>query len=140
MLRAKELSRSLKRVSEKDDDTTLQNILLIDDDGAILGAANPTDSRDEHCSAVLASIYNEYKAAEKCMAPGDGCLKTVIFNTESSKVVVRELFEEKDQIEHRILLAVLGEKDGDGMLLQRKLEVARVNLQCLREIFLVPSG
>lgn len=61
MLRAQELSKTLRKVCEDGKEEGLVNILMMDDDGAILGAANPTDTSEEHCSAVLASIYNEYR-------------------------------------------------------------------------------
>eukprot|EP00392_Amoebophrya_sp_AT5.2_P006890 g6902.t1 len=93
MLRAQELSKTLRKVCEDGKEEGLLNILMMDDDGAILGAANPTDTSEEHCSAVLASIYNEYRAAEKCIST-EGCLRTVLFNTENGKVAVRELFDD----------------------------------------------
>lgn len=45
----------------------LTNVMLVDDEGSLLGAAKSPDSmgsKNDHlsyCSAVLASVYNEYK-------------------------------------------------------------------------------
>lgn len=48
-------------------------------------------------------------------------------------MAVRELFD--DDGEQRVLLCVLGNVTSDGMVLQKKLEILRVNLQCLCKIF-----
>ncbi|CAD7942780.1 unnamed protein product [Amoebophrya sp. A25] len=139
MLRAQELSKALRRVCDEGEDSSqLQNILLVDDEGSILGAAHTKDeggSRDEHLtysSAVLASIYNEYRAAEKSIST-QGSLRVLVFDTEEAKVAVREIFD--DAPETRVLLCVWGKPDADPRVLQKLVEVLKVNLQALKQVF-----
>ena len=60
MLRVKELTSVLERAC---DEPGIINIMIVNEEGALVATAKHDDEERSltYCSAVLASIYNEYK-------------------------------------------------------------------------------
>jgi len=125
MLRAKALTQALQLCVGDG----ITNAMLVNDEGNVLAAADLTEH--ETVAAVLASVYNEYKAAEKCVDSGSSTLQSMLFDCENARVACQEL---TGQEESKVLIAVIGCKTTELGIIWNKLALIRHNLQPLEEV------
>jgi len=141
MLKAKQLSATLARAVS--DGVT--NVMLINEEGAMIAAAHSGEV-DQTISAVLASIYNEYKAAEKCVdtrgaqgaSPGSNTLRSMLFDCATARVACGSFMRENDAEDSEANIAILcvcGTKDTPYGILFNKLALVKNNLKCLEDFF-----
>lgn len=102
MFRSKEVEEVLRKALA--DGVT--NAMLMNDDGLIV-AARAEDS-DHTVSAVLASIFNEYREAERFVDPGtDSSLTSILFDCASARVACTSLV--RCGVDREILLCICGD-------------------------------
>mmetsp|Transcript_28217 Transcript_28217/g.49288 ORF Transcript_28217/g.49288 Transcript_28217/m.49288 type:complete len:139 (+) Transcript_28217:89-505(+) len=134
MLKVKELEASLRRALS--DGVT--NVLLINDEGALIAAARSADE-DQTVSAVLASIYNEYRVAERMVEPGaNSVLQSMLFDCANARVACTSFVQGAE--DSQILLCVCGNKQTHYGILWNKLDLVKGSLKCLEPIFAVMTG
>eukprot|EP00401_Gymnodinium_catenatum_P082050 CAMPEP_0117544728 /NCGR_PEP_ID=MMETSP0784-20121206/45725_1 /TAXON_ID=39447 /ORGANISM="" /LENGTH=135 /DNA_ID=CAMNT_0005341545 /DNA_START=81 /DNA_END=488 /DNA_ORIENTATION=- len=127
MLRNKELEATLSRDG-------ITNIMLVSDDGSLIAAAR-SEEIDHTVSAVLASIYNEYKVVERFVHPPDPSkLRSILFDCATARVACTSLVQSTEVTQ--IFLCVCGDRNTQYSILWAKLEFLRDGLKCLERAFL----
>mmetsp|Transcript_95686 Transcript_95686/g.265711 ORF Transcript_95686/g.265711 Transcript_95686/m.265711 type:complete len:142 (-) Transcript_95686:187-612(-) len=133
MFRAKEVEEVLKNAMA--DGVT--NAMLMNDEGALIAAAR-SEEMDHTVSAVLASIYNEYREAERFVDPAtNSSLSSILFDCAKARVACTSLV--RCGVDREILLCVCGEEATQYGMLWNKLNLLKKSLECLGPIF-IPSG
>mmetsp|Transcript_83267 Transcript_83267/g.235922 ORF Transcript_83267/g.235922 Transcript_83267/m.235922 type:complete len:139 (+) Transcript_83267:44-460(+) len=129
MLRVKEVEATLARAMT--DGVT--NAMLVSDEGALIAAAR-SEELDHTVSAVLASVYNEYKVAERFVDPGSpSTMQSILFDGGKARVACTSFVQCAE--ESQILLCVCGDRSTHYGILWSKLELLKSSLQCLGPIF-----
>uniref|UniRef100_A0A7S1ATL7 Roadblock/LAMTOR2 domain-containing protein n=1 Tax=Noctiluca scintillans TaxID=2966 RepID=A0A7S1ATL7_NOCSC len=124
MLRVKELEATLRRAMT--DGVT--NVMLVNDEGALIAAAR-SEEVDQTVSAVLASIYNEYKVAERFVdRDTPTSLQSILFDCASARVACTTL-------DGQVLVCVCGDRKTQYGILWNKLELLKEGLKCLEPVF-----
>eukprot|EP00927_Polykrikos_kofoidii_P066463 TRINITY_DN62062_c0_g1_i1.p1 TRINITY_DN62062_c0_g1~~TRINITY_DN62062_c0_g1_i1.p1 ORF type:complete len:160 (-),score=26.44 TRINITY_DN62062_c0_g1_i1:120-533(-) len=126
MLRAKTLEVALRQALG--DGVT--NIMLVDDGGSLVAAARSEDG-DGTVAAIITSIYNDHKATEQFVEPGNTSkLQTVLFDCEKARVACTSFIQDG-----HVLLCACGDTNVEYGVLLNKLEIVKNSLQCLDPIF-----
>merc|ERR1719291_336246 len=133
MLRVKEVEATL--VCALADGVT--NAMLVNDEGSLVAAAR-AEEVDHTVSAVLASIYSEYKVAERFVDPGaPSNLQSILFDCATARVACTSFVRCGE--DSQILLCICGDKATHYGIIWSKLELLKNSLACLGPIFM-PSG
>mmetsp|Transcript_98748 Transcript_98748/g.175789 ORF Transcript_98748/g.175789 Transcript_98748/m.175789 type:complete len:139 (-) Transcript_98748:22-438(-) len=130
MLRVKEVEAALSRAMTDG----LTNVMLVSDEGALIAAAR-SEEADHTASAVLASVYSEYKEAE-CYV--ESSLQAIVFDCESARVACAS-FLQCTQCS-QILLCVCSDTKTNYGVLWSKLELLKTSLEPLRPILISMAG
>merc|ERR1719343_944418 len=134
MFRVKEVETVLTRAVT--DGVT--NVLLVSDEGALIAAAR-SEEVDHTVSAVLASIYSEYKVAERFVDPNvANSLQSILFDCAQARVACAGFVQCAE--ETQILLCVCGSKETNCGILWNRLELLKSGLECLGPIFTPMAG
>merc|ERR1719343_1850649 len=119
MFRVKEVETVLTRAVT--DGVT--NVLLVSDEGALIAAAR-SEEVDHTVSAVLASIYSEYKVAERFVDPGaPSNLQSILFDCATARVACTSFVRCSE--DSCILLCICGDKGTNYGILWSKLELLK---------------
>ncbi|CAE8702573.1 unnamed protein product [Polarella glacialis] len=138
MLRVKEVERVLARAMTDG----LTNVMLVSDEGALIAAAR-SEEADHTASAVLASVYSEYKVAERFVEPVSGggspsSLQAILFDCEAARVACVSFVQCSE--DSQILLCVCSDKQTHYGVLWSKLELLKESLKCLEPILMPMAG
>eukprot|EP00448_Togula_jolla_P018279 CAMPEP_0170574634 /NCGR_PEP_ID=MMETSP0224-20130122/3409_1 /TAXON_ID=285029 /ORGANISM="Togula jolla, Strain CCCM 725" /LENGTH=124 /DNA_ID=CAMNT_0010897313 /DNA_START=9 /DNA_END=383 /DNA_ORIENTATION=+ len=116
----------------------LTNIMLVTDEGALIAAAR-SEEVDHTVSAVLASIYNEYKVAEQDADPNTpAVLQSIVFDCSAARVACTTFVFCAE--ETQVLLCVCGSPSTQYGALWSKVELLKNSLKCLEPILSHMAG
>uniref|UniRef100_A0A7S4PU28 Roadblock/LAMTOR2 domain-containing protein n=1 Tax=Alexandrium monilatum TaxID=311494 RepID=A0A7S4PU28_9DINO len=134
MFRVQEVEATLRRAMI--DGVT--NVMLVTDDGSLVAAAC-TEEVDHTVSAVLASIFNEYKGVEKHVDPGNpSSLQLMLFDCATARVACTGFVPDVE--DSPILLCVCGDRRTHYGILCSKLDYLKSSLECLGPVFAPMAG